>query len=81
MPNPEGVQRVLSLGPMFAVEPQMSPPELLTLVWKVAMRAPEAETEHCVSEGVHVLLQYMLKAYMFFCPPQKLACQQRRAVL
>lgn len=57
VPLPDSVKRVLRLGPKFAVEPQKSPPELLTLVRQVARRAPESETERCVSEGVHVLSQ------------------------
>ncbi|KAH6928444.1 hypothetical protein HPB50_016286 [Hyalomma asiaticum] len=45
VPIPDCVQRVLSLGPKFATQPQLAPPEMLTLVRQVAKRAPEAETD------------------------------------
>ncbi|KAH6929282.1 hypothetical protein HPB50_025941 [Hyalomma asiaticum] len=52
VPIPDCVQRVLSLGPKFATQPQLAPPEMLTLVRQVAKRAPEAETDRCVAEGI-----------------------------
>ncbi|KAH6945467.1 hypothetical protein HPB50_008686 [Hyalomma asiaticum] len=57
VPIPGCVQRVLSLGPKFATQPQLAPPEMLTLVRQVAKRAPEAETDRCVAEGIQVLSQ------------------------
>ncbi|KAH6942435.1 hypothetical protein HPB50_005498 [Hyalomma asiaticum] len=57
VPIPDCVQRVLSLGPKFATQPQLAPPEMLTLVRQVAKRAPEAETDRCVAEGIQVLSQ------------------------
>ncbi|KAH6945291.1 hypothetical protein HPB50_007753 [Hyalomma asiaticum] len=52
VPIPDCVQRVLSLGPKFATQPQLAPLEMLTLVRQVAKRAPEAETDRCVAEGI-----------------------------
>ncbi|KAH6938276.1 hypothetical protein HPB50_008323 [Hyalomma asiaticum] len=52
VPIPDCVQRVLSLGPKLATQPQLAPPEMLTLVRQVAKRAPEAETDRCVAEGI-----------------------------
>ncbi|KAH7981930.1 hypothetical protein HPB52_001811 [Rhipicephalus sanguineus] len=52
---PDSIQKVLELGPKFAVEPKKSAPELLEMVRQVSKRVPDAESERCVSEGVDVL--------------------------
>ncbi|XP_077551733.1 uncharacterized protein LOC144165834 [Haemaphysalis longicornis] len=53
----EDLRGVLSLGPKFAVEPKLKAPELLSLGRQVSSRAPEAEAERCISEGVDVLMR------------------------
>ncbi|XP_049268906.1 uncharacterized protein LOC119381959 [Rhipicephalus sanguineus] len=49
---PEHVQRVLGCGPKFAVEPQKSRPELLSMVRQVSKEVPEAEFDRSISEGL-----------------------------
>lgn len=55
VPIPDDVRRVLGFGPEFAVEPKLSPPELIGLVLTVSRLAPEGEVERCISEGVDVI--------------------------
>ncbi|KAH9383889.1 hypothetical protein HPB48_025735 [Haemaphysalis longicornis] len=52
---PTDVCETLNLGPKFAVEPRLSPPELLSLVRQVSKRAPDPQSDQCVSAGVDVL--------------------------
>ncbi|KAH7976972.1 hypothetical protein HPB52_022437 [Rhipicephalus sanguineus] len=44
-------------GPKFAVDPEGSPPELLSTVRSVSSRASSEDSERCTSEGVDVLLR------------------------
>ncbi|KAH7953899.1 hypothetical protein HPB49_013851 [Dermacentor silvarum] len=53
---PHDVQRVLSLGPKFAVEKRRTPPELLSLVRQVSQRAAGEDAVRCVSDGVDALI-------------------------
>ncbi|KAH9378479.1 hypothetical protein HPB48_005688 [Haemaphysalis longicornis] len=59
---PTVVHQTLNLGPTFAVEPRLSPPELLSLVRQVAKHCPDTESERCVSAGVDVLRKAHPKA-------------------
>ncbi|KAH7968566.1 hypothetical protein HPB52_009681 [Rhipicephalus sanguineus] len=52
---PDYVQRVLSLGPKFAVEPRKTAPELLSMARCIGRAAPDSESVRCVSECVDVL--------------------------
>ncbi|KAH7972155.1 hypothetical protein HPB52_007843 [Rhipicephalus sanguineus] len=52
---PDYVQRVLSLGPKFAVEPRKTAPELLSMARCIGRAAPDSEGVRCVSECVDVL--------------------------
>lgn len=58
MTLPDFVTQTLALGPKFATVGKNSPAELLTLVRDVSRRAPESESDRCVSEGVDVLRLY-----------------------
>ncbi|KAH7976904.1 hypothetical protein HPB52_021481 [Rhipicephalus sanguineus] len=55
---PPDVERVLALGPKFAVEPSPTAPKLLALVRQASRQAPEEEQERFVSEGVDVLVHH-----------------------
>ncbi|KAH9359688.1 hypothetical protein HPB48_022798 [Haemaphysalis longicornis] len=54
---PDRINLVLARGPKFAVEPDRTAPELLSLVLRVSGLAPDAEADRCVSEGVDVLFK------------------------
>lgn len=55
---PEKVRHVLHLGPKFAVESMKLAPELLSFVRVVSRRAPEAESDRCISGGIDLLARY-----------------------
>ncbi|KAH8009754.1 hypothetical protein HPB51_019069 [Rhipicephalus microplus] len=55
---PEHAQRVLEFGPKFAVEPQKSRPELLTIVRHVSKEVPDADFDKCESEGMDPVALY-----------------------
>ncbi|KAH7961327.1 hypothetical protein HPB52_007857 [Rhipicephalus sanguineus] len=54
---PEEVSKCLAQGPKFAVQPQTTASERLSLVRKVSSLAPASEMDRCVSSGVDVLLR------------------------
>lgn len=56
-PLPKDVSDILRMDSKYAVQPELSPPELLALNRNIARRAPADEEETCIQEGAASLLK------------------------